>query len=144
MTETKKERCCKLSCCIINIAKLQSDCKNRGVFEDFDFVTLVAFAYHLSSRNHKKTFRNWCPRRPKTSPKRSSMSYASWKRFWDGFGTILDSHMAPQKRSSGRPRGIKKRILFSLASQEASRMDFGPHLDSLGLDFEHYLEVSLA
>ena len=35
--------------CLINIAMMQSDCKNRCVFEDFDFVTLVAFAYHLSS-----------------------------------------------------------------------------------------------
>ena len=123
---------------------MQSDCENTGVLKDFAFVAVVGVVYHFSSRGLKKTLKNWCPRRPKTSPKRSSMSYASWKRFWDGFGTILDSHMAPQKRSLRRPRGIKKRLLFSLASQDASRMDFGPHLDPVGLDFEQFLETLLA
>ena len=43
--------------CLINIAMMQSDCKNRCVFEDFDFVTIVVFAYHLSSRRLKNHFK---------------------------------------------------------------------------------------
>ena len=52
--------------------------------------------------------------------------------------------MAPQERSLRRSRGIKKRNLFNLASQDASRMNFGSHLDLLGLDFEQFLEAILA
>ena len=59
---------------------------------------------------------------------------------WNDFGLPKP----PQKRSLRRPRGIKKRLLFSLASQEASRMDFGSHLDPLGLDFQQFLKVILA
>ena len=91
VTDGEKEGFCKLSSCIINNAKMQSACENRHVFKDFAFVAVVGIAYHLSSRGLKKTLKNWCPRRPKTSPKRFSMSYASWKRFWNGFGMILDS-----------------------------------------------------
>ena len=123
---------------------MQSDCKNRGVFEDFDFVTLVAFAYHLSSRRLQKTLKNWCPRRPKTMSKRSSISVACWKRFHNGFGTILDSQIVSQRRALRRPRGLQKHLLFSLASREASRMDFGRHLDPMGLDFGQFLKVFLA
>ena len=122
---------------------MQSDCENTGVFEDFHFVTLVAFAYHLSSRRLQKTLKNWCPKRPKTIPKRSSISVASRKRFHNSFGTILGSQKASQMKSVGRLRGLEKRILFSLASQEASRMDFGRHLDPWELDFESFLETIL-
>ena len=144
MTERKKEGSCKLFPCLINIAKMQSDCENWGVLKDFHFVTLVAFAYHLSLRRLKKTLQNWCPRRPKTLPKRSSISGACRKRFRNGFGRILDSQMASQNRSLRRPRGLQKRLLFSLASQEASRMDFGGYLDPLGLGFEPFFKVILA
>ena len=47
--DPEKACSCMLSSCIINIAKLQSDCKNRGVFKDFDFVTVVGTACHLCS-----------------------------------------------------------------------------------------------
>ena len=72
------------------------------------------------------------------------MSVACWKRFHNGFGTILDSQIASQRRSLRRSRGLQKSILFILASQEASGMDFGGHLDPLGLDFEPLLEIILA
>ena len=123
---------------------MQSDCENTGVFKDFHFVTCVAFVYNPVTRRLQKRLQNHSLEGPKTVPKCSSMTYASWKRFWDGFGTSLDSHMAPQKRSLRRPRGIKKRLLFSLASQDVSRMDSGRHLDPLGLDFESFWEALLA
>ena len=144
VTDPEKEGSCKLSFCIINIAKMQSDCENTGVFKDFHFVTCVAFVYNPVTRRLQKRLQNHSLEGPKTVPKCSSMTYASWKRFWDGFGTSLDSHMAPQKRSLRRPRGIKKRLLFSLASQDVSRMDSGRHLDPLGLDFESFWEALLA
>ena len=126
------------------MAKMQFDCENTGVFEDFHFVTLVPFACHLSSRRLQKTLQNWCPRRPKTMSKRSSISVACPKRFHDGFGTILDPQIASQSRSLRLPRGLQKRILFNLASREGSRMDFGRQMDALGLDFEQFLEIILA
>ena len=144
MTDREKEGSCKLSSYLLHIAKMQSDWENTGVFKDSGFVTVVVFASHLSSRRFKKTLQNWCPRRPKTIPKRSSISGACRKRFRNGFGRILDSQMASQNRSLRRPRGLQKRLLFSLASQEASRMDFGGHLDPLDLDFEQFLEIILA
>ena len=49
--------------------------------------------------------------------------------------------MASQNKSLRRPRGLQKRFLSSLASQEAPGMDFGNHLDPLGVDFEATLEV---
>ena len=143
MTDQEKEGSCKLSSSLINIAKMQFDWENTGVFKDSGFVTVVVFASHLSSRRLKKTLQNWCPRRPKTIPKRSSISGACRKRFRNGFGRILDSQMASQNRSSRRPRGLQKRVLFSLASQEASKMDFGGHLDPLGLGFEPFFKVIL-
>ena len=111
------------------------------VFKDFHFVTLVAFAYHLITRRLQKRLQNRSLRCSKTVPKRCSKSHASWKRFRDEFGTIFDSQMASQKRSLRRPRGHQKRLLFNLASREASRMDFGSHLDPLRLVFEQCLEV---
>ena len=123
---------------------MQSDYENISVFKDFDFVTVVGIACHLSSRRLQKTFKNYCPRRPKTMPKRSSISVASRKRFHNGFGTIFGSQIPSQRRSLRRPRGLQKRILSSLASQEAYRRDFGCHLDPLGLDFGPFLEVILA
>ena len=140
VSEREKHGSNKLCACIINIAKMQSDCENTGVLKDFGFVTFVGFAYHLSSRSLEKTSKNWCPRRPKTIPKRSSISVACWKRFHNGFGMILDSQIGSQRRSLRRPRGLQKLIVFSLASQEASRVDFGGHLDSLGHHFEPFLE----
>ena len=144
MSDQEKEGCCKLSSYLLHIAKMQSDWENTGVFKDSGFVTVVVFASHLSSRRLKKTLQNWCPRRPKTIPKRSSISGACRKRFRNGFGRILDSQMASQKRSLRRPRGLQKRLLSSLASQEASGMDFGSHLEPLGLHFEQFLEIFLA
>ena len=144
VTVREKEGSCKVSSCISIIAKMQSDCENTGVFKDFHFVTFVAFVYNPVTRRLQKRLQNQSLEGPKTVPKCSSMTYASWKRFWDGFGTSLDSHMAPQKRSLRRPRGIKKRLLFSLASQDVSRMDSGRHLDPLGLDFESFWEALLA
>ena len=123
---------------------MQSDCENTVVFEDFHFLTFVAFVYNLVTRRLQKRLQNQSLEGPKTVPKCSSMTYASWKRFWDGFGTIFDSHMAPKKSSLRRPRGIKKRLLFSLASQDASRLDFGSHLDPCGLDVEQFWETILA
>ena len=128
MTDPDKEGFCKLSSCIINIAKMQSDCEKPDVFEAFDFVTLVGIAYHFSLRRLKKTLKNWCPRRPKTMSKRSSISVASRMRIHKGFGTILGSQMASQKKSLRCPRGLQKCLLFNLASLEASRMDFGRQL----------------
>ena len=54
VSDREKVGSCKLSSCLINIAKMQSDCKKRGVFKDFDFVALVAFACHHSSRRLQK------------------------------------------------------------------------------------------
>ena len=144
MTDREKEGSCKLSSCVINIAKMQFDREQIGVLADFDFITWVGIAYHLGSRRLKKTFKNWCPRRPKTIPKRSLISVACWKRFHNSFATVFDSQMASQKRSLRRPRGLQKRLLFSLASQEASRMDFGAYLDPLGLGFKQFFKVILA
>ena len=121
MTDREKAGYCKLRSCLVSIAKMQSDCENCGVFKDFGFATVVVFAYHLSSRRLKKAFQNWYPRPSKTIPKRSSISGACRKRFRNGFGRILDSQMASQKRSLRPPRGHQKRILSNLASREASR-----------------------
>ena len=121
------------------MAKMQSDYENIGVFEDFHFVTLVVILYYLITCRLQTRLENRALRCSKTVSKHYSKSVASWKRFWDvwnDFGVPNGS----QKRSLRRPRGIKKRLLFSLASQDVSRMDFGPHLDPLGLDFEQFLE----
>ena len=144
VTDREKEGSCKLCSCIINIAKMQSDCENTGVFKDFPFITLVAFGHHLITRRPQKSIQNRSLRCSKTSPKRCSKSHTSWKRFRDGFGTILDSQLASQRRSLRRPRGLQKRLLFNLASREASRMDFGCQLDPFGLGFFEFLEVILA
>ena len=37
---------------------MQSDCEKPGVFKDFHFVALVAFAYHLTTRRLQKTLKN--------------------------------------------------------------------------------------
>ena len=95
------------------------------------FCRFCLSSYHVEAL---KTLQNQSLKGSKTIPQRSSMTYASWKRFWNWFGTILDSQMATQKRSLRRPRGCQKRILFSVASQEAARMDFEVHLDPLELD----------
>ena len=47
--------------------------------------------------------------------------------------------MASSTKASRRPRGLQKRHLFTLASLDASRNDFGGYLDLLGLDFGHFL-----
>ena len=54
VTDGEKEGSGKVCSCIINIAKMQFDCENICVFEDFDFVTVVGIAYHLSSRRLEK------------------------------------------------------------------------------------------
>ena len=48
------------------------------------------------------------------------------------------------QRNASRVKGEEEELLSSLASQDASRMDFGRHLDPLGLDFEQFLETLLA
>ena len=118
---------------------MQSDCKNTGVFEDSRFVMLLAFAHHPITRRLQKNLQNHSFRSPKTIPKGASNSVASWNYFRDGFGTILDSQMGSSSRALRRPRGLQKRHLFTLASLDASRNDFGGHLDLLGLDFGHFL-----
>ena len=143
MTDREKEGSCKVWSCIINIAKMQSDCQNTRVLKDFHFVTLVAFTSHLIPWRPQKRPRKSSPKSSKTVPKRSSMSCASWIRFWTGFGTILDLQMAAQKWSLKPPRGSKKRLLFRLASQDVSRMDFARHLNPLGLHLEPFLEAFL-
>ena len=143
MTDREKEGSCKFYSCIINIAKMQSERENTCVFKYFHFITLLAFAYHLITRRLQKWLQNRSLRCSKTVPKRCSKSLASWKRFPDGFGTILESQMASQKRSLRRPRGLQKRLLFNLASQKASRMDSGGHLHPLRLDFQVFCKVML-
>ena len=54
MRDREKEGSSKLSSSLINIAKMQSDWENAGVFKDSGFVTVVVFASHLSSRRLKK------------------------------------------------------------------------------------------
>ena len=73
------------------------DCENTWVFKDFDFLTVVVVADHLLMRSLQKSFQNQYPRRDMTLPNPCFKSLASWKRFCDAFGTILDS-----KRSSQR------------------------------------------
>ena len=117
----KKQGSGKLSSCIINTAKLQSDCKNRGVLKDFHFVTLVAFAYHLITlRPQNRSLKG-----SKTIPKRSSMSYASSKRFWNEFGLpnsfpkeVLEASSRHQKTSFpqlGLPGRLQKGFWTPLA-----------------------------
>ena len=123
---------------------MQSDCENTSVLKDFHFLSFVAFVYNPVTRRLQKILENQSPKGSKTVQKCSSISYASSKSFWNWFGTILASQMVPQMKSLRCPRGIKKRLLFSLASQDASRMDFGFHLEPVGLDFEQFLETLLA
>ena len=117
---------------------MQSDCKNTSVFEDYRFVMLLAFAHHPITRRLQKNLQNLSLKGPKTIPKGASTSVASWKYFRDGFGTILDSQMASSSRALRRPRRLQKRHLFTLASLDASRNDFGAHLDVLELDFRQF------
>ena len=76
------------------------------VFEHFHFATLVVFAYHLSSWRLKKTIKNWCPRRPKTSPKTlfdiSCVLEALPWRLWNNFG-LLSSFQKEVLEASSRP-----------------------------------------
>ena len=120
---------------------MQSDCKNTGVFKDSRFVMLLAFAHHPITRRLQKSLQNLSLRGPKTIPKGASTSVASWKYFRDGFGTILDSQMGSSSRALRRPRHLQKYHLFTLASLDASRNDFGGHLDLLGLDFRQFLDT---
>ena len=114
---------------------MQSDCKNTGVFKDSCFLMLLALAHHPITRRLQKSLQKQSLRDPKTIPKSASTSVASWKYFRDGFGTILDSQMGSSSRALRRPRRLQKRHLFSLASLDVSRNEFGDHLDLLGLDF---------
>ena len=120
---------------------MQSDCENTGVLKDFAWASFVAFVYNPVTRRLQKRLQNQSLEGPKTVPKCSSMTYASWKRFWDGFGTSLDSHMAPQKRSLRRPQSLQKRLLLNVASQNASRMHSGSHLHPFKLDFQVFCKV---
>ena len=81
---------------------MQSDCENAGVLKDFHFVTLVAFAHHLSSRRIEKTLQNWCPRRPFDI---RCVSEALPERVWKDFGL---------------PNGLPKHVI------EGSSRLFGP------------------
>ena len=120
---------------------MQSDCKNTSVFQDSRFVMLLAFAHPPITRRLQKSLPNLSLKSPKTIPKGASTSVASWKYFRDGFGTILDSQMGSSSRALRRPRRFQKRHLFTLASLDASRNDFGAYLDLLGLDFRHFLDT---
>ena len=99
---------------------------------------LVILAHEAFKNNQKlvsKTSQNY--------PKRSSISVECWKRFHNSFATILASQMASQKKSLRRPRGLQTRLLFNLASWEASRMDFGRQMEPLGLDLKQFLQLIL-
>ena len=120
---------------------MQSDCKNTGVFKDSRFVMLLAFAHHPIARRLQKNLQNLSLRGPKTISKGASTSVASWKYFRDECGTILDSQMGSSSSALRRPRRLQKCHLFTLASLDASRNDFGDHLDLLGLDFIHFLDT---
>ena len=74
---------------------------------------------------------------------RSSTSVVYWKRFHNGFGRILASQIAFQRRSLRRPRGLQKRLFSNLASHNASRMDSGRYLHPLRLDFQGFCKVML-
>ena len=102
---------------------------------------LLAFAHHPITRRLQQSLQILSLRGPKTIPKGASTSVASWKYFRDGFGTILDSQMGSSSRALRRPRRFQKRHLFTLASLDASRNDFGAYLDLLGLDFGHFLDT---
>ena len=124
VTLREKEGSCKLSSCISIIAKMQSDCKNTGVFKDSRFVMLLAFAHHPITRRLQKNLQNLSLRGPKTFPKSALNSVASWKNLRGGFGTILDSQLGSSSRALRRPRDLQKRHLFTVASLEASRTIF--------------------
>ena len=75
--------------CLINIAMMQSDCKNRCVFKDFDFVTLVVFACDLSSRSLQKQSKIGVQNVPKPSQNAfryqlrvGNASITALERFW--------------------------------------------------------------
>ena len=95
----------------------------------------------LSHGDCNKNLQNLSLRGSKTIPKGASTSVASWKYFRIGFGTILDSQMGSSSRALRRPRRLQRRHLFTLASLDASRNDFGGHLDLLGLDFKQFLDT---
>ena len=51
--------------------------------------------------------------------------------------------MGSSSRALRRPRRLQKRHLFTVAFLDASRNDFGDHLDLLGLDFGPVLDTRL-
>jgi len=57
VTAREKEGSCKLSSCIINTVKLQSDFENTGVFKDFGLVTVVGIAIILAHEGLQKHFK---------------------------------------------------------------------------------------
>ena len=48
---------------------MQSNCKNRGVFKDSHFVTLLVFAHHPITRGLQKTFKIGLGEAPKALQK---------------------------------------------------------------------------
>ena len=83
--------------------------ENTCVFKDSDFLTVVVWAHHLITRSLERRLQNRCPRRRTTLPNHSSQSFSSWKRFCDGFGTILDSKRTSQ-RGPLRVPGNRQRV----------------------------------
>ena len=89
------------------MAKLQSDCKNRGVFEDSHFVTLLAFAHHPITRRLQKTLQNRSWRRPESLPKGASHLVAALKCFRDRFGTLVDAKWPAQVGPRSLPEAFR-------------------------------------
>ena len=65
--------------------------KTEVFLKDFHFLILVAFAYHLITQRLQNWLQKQSLKRSKTVAKHALMSHASWKRFQNVFGTILES-----------------------------------------------------
>ena len=78
---------------------MQSDFKNRGVFEDFHFVTVVGIAYHLSSRRLKKQLKIGVQDVPK--PFQNALRYQL--RLGSASITALERFLAPKYPPKGGP-----------------------------------------
>ena len=89
VTDPKEEGSCKLCSCLSNVAQMQSDCENTSVFNDFDSVTVVGIAYHLSSRMLKNQLKIGVQNVPKPCQnvlryqlRVGSASITALERFW--------------------------------------------------------------
>ena len=91
---------------------MQSDCKNRGVFEDSHFATLLAFAHDPLKRRLQQTIQNRSWRSPKSLPTDASKLIAALKCFRDGFGTLLGSKWPAQTRPPSLPEAFLETSTF--------------------------------